>query len=408
DKVPMTYKHYFEDVDRTFKDILQFHNNDNLNLPFGGKVVVLEGGFRQILSVIPKGTRQEILTTLISQYWIIRIIHLFFQNNTILAPENGIFDMLNDYILSYIPRKAKIYLSFDITCSCNANIDRPDGVHTLEFLNTTNSLGFPKIIATRLKKFMPIMLAPHQCSFMPGRYVIDNVVIAQEIFHSMHRKKGKSSFMAIKMDLKKAYDRLRWDFLIDTSKEVLFNRVPSDESSSSRGVRQGDPISLYLFKSIKLCRTESSILYLFFPNDLLLFGDVSISQMDIINKCLDVIFSSSGQKVANSLSFVSRCTLAKTIVVSLSTYTMHNRVGTDYKSNGCMHFQVSMNVLTNLFSQCIVLIMDLMFGEEQDGLLEMGDCWLPSRVIIMDVVGKNPPNNEVEFCVRDYVSVDGQ
>jgi ATP-dependent DNA helicase PIF1 len=47
----------FEAVDRTLMDVLQDHNNRRLDIPFGGKVVVLDGDFRQILPVIPKGTR---------------------------------------------------------------------------------------------------------------------------------------------------------------------------------------------------------------------------------------------------------------------------------------------------------------------------------------------------------------
>jgi ATP-dependent DNA helicase PIF1 len=69
DEAPMTHKHCFEAVDRTFRDILRFCNSRNLNLPFGGKVVVLGGDFRQILPVIPKGTRQEVVhATITSSY----------------------------------------------------------------------------------------------------------------------------------------------------------------------------------------------------------------------------------------------------------------------------------------------------------------------------------------------------
>ncbi|GAU47161.1 hypothetical protein TSUD_287440 [Trifolium subterraneum] len=58
DEAPMMHKHCFEAVDRTLKDILKSHNPLNKYLPFGGKVVVFGGDFRQILPVIPKGTRQ--------------------------------------------------------------------------------------------------------------------------------------------------------------------------------------------------------------------------------------------------------------------------------------------------------------------------------------------------------------
>lgn len=69
DEAPMTHKHCFEALDRSLRDILRFSNNGNMDIPFGGKVVVLGGDFRQILPVIPKGTRQQVVhATINSSY----------------------------------------------------------------------------------------------------------------------------------------------------------------------------------------------------------------------------------------------------------------------------------------------------------------------------------------------------
>jgi ATP-dependent DNA helicase PIF1 len=57
----MMHKHCFEAVNRTLQDILKQYNPRNQYLPFGGKVVVFGGDFRQILPVIPKGTRQQVV-----------------------------------------------------------------------------------------------------------------------------------------------------------------------------------------------------------------------------------------------------------------------------------------------------------------------------------------------------------
>ncbi|CAJ2653406.1 unnamed protein product [Trifolium pratense] len=66
DEAPMMHRHCFEAVDRTLADIMQ-----EKRFPFGGKVVVLGGDFRQILPVIPKGTRHEIVHSAInsSRLW---------------------------------------------------------------------------------------------------------------------------------------------------------------------------------------------------------------------------------------------------------------------------------------------------------------------------------------------------
>ena len=73
-----------------------------------------------------------------------------------------------------------------------------------------------KLIALKLKNLMPKLIGAAQCSFVPGRQSTDNILIAQEVVHSMRIKKGNVGFMAIKADLEKAYDRLNWDFIRDT------------------------------------------------------------------------------------------------------------------------------------------------------------------------------------------------
>ncbi|XP_057451874.1 uncharacterized protein LOC130743658 [Lotus japonicus] len=65
DEAPMLNIFCFEALDRTLKDIMSSENRANANKPFGGKVVVLGGDFKQILHVIQKGSRQDIVTATI-------------------------------------------------------------------------------------------------------------------------------------------------------------------------------------------------------------------------------------------------------------------------------------------------------------------------------------------------------
>ncbi|KAK7360203.1 hypothetical protein VNO77_02185 [Canavalia gladiata] len=70
DEAPMTHKYCFEAVDRTFRDIIRFSNPHSFNKPFGGKVIVFGGDFRQILPVIPKGSRQDVVHTSINSSYL--------------------------------------------------------------------------------------------------------------------------------------------------------------------------------------------------------------------------------------------------------------------------------------------------------------------------------------------------
>ncbi|KAK9111722.1 hypothetical protein Scep_019241 [Stephania cephalantha] len=73
-----------------------------------------------------------------------------------------------------------------------------------------------KVIASRLKSVTPILVNPAQTSFIPGRHITKNIIITQEMIHSMRLMKGKICWFAIKIDLEKAYDHLSWDFICDT------------------------------------------------------------------------------------------------------------------------------------------------------------------------------------------------
>jgi exonuclease III len=71
-----------------------------------------------------------------------------------------------------------------------------------------------KILASRLKPLLPKIISPWQGAFVPGRVIQDNTIIAQEVIHAMKKTKGKQGYMALKMDMEKAYDRIEWSLIL--------------------------------------------------------------------------------------------------------------------------------------------------------------------------------------------------
>lgn len=77
-----------------------------------------------------------------------------------------------------------------------------------------------KTIVNRLKLILPKVVALDQCSFVPGRQITNNVMIVQEVLHSMRKKRGVRGMMILKLDLEKVYDRVSWNFVLDTLKDL--------------------------------------------------------------------------------------------------------------------------------------------------------------------------------------------
>nr|XP_025621448.1 uncharacterized protein LOC112712731 [Arachis hypogaea] len=167
-----------------------------------------------------------------------------------------------------------------------------------------------KILSKRLQSFMPELVGEEQSAFVSGRKIIDEALIACEVVHWVRKKKIPT--WLIKLDFQKAYDRIWWSFvdrvlksmgfgevwrswirtcLSTASMSVLVNGTTTKPFKLQRGLRQGDPLSPFLFvmvsqvlnstlgrlcekgriRSLDIGHNRVSIMHLQFADDTILF-----------------------------------------------------------------------------------------------------------------------------------------
>lgn len=220
-------------------------------------------------------------------------------------------------------------------------IARPEFINQfrpISLCNVTYKI-ITKVIVNRLKPIMPSIISPYQTGFIPTRSIHENIVVAQELLHSMGKMRGKNGFFAIKVDLAKAYDKVRWSFInlvlselgmppslrnlimecVSTvNTNVLWNGRRSESFTPQRGIRQGDPMSPYLFVMcmdklthlieeeveasrwvpIRAGRSGPQVSHLMFADDLLLFGKATDATMTSVLNALNKFCGMSGQMVS--------------------------------------------------------------------------------------------------------------
>lgn len=195
-----------------------------------------------------------------------------------------------------------------------------------------------KILANRLKGILNELISPNQSAFVPSRMIQDNIIIAHEIFEYLKRiRGGKGGFMALKLDFNKAYDRVEWDFLeallrklgfhekwinwvmqcVSTVKfAVCVNGETRAHVIPTRGLRQGDPLSPYLFllvkdvlsnmlnraivsgqlSGIRINRHCPTLSHIFFADDALLFAKAELGECRKLKEILEYGLA-SGQSI---------------------------------------------------------------------------------------------------------------
>jgi hypothetical protein len=190
-----------------------------------------------------------------------------------------------------------------------------------------------KLLANRLKPLLSNIISPFQTAFVPGRHIQDNSILAHEMLHSLKSKRGRGGLMAVNVAMEKAFDKMEWNFLLvilqklgfhakwinwirlcisTSSFSVLLNGSPFGLFSPSRGLRQGDPLSPFLFiigsevisrlfysslHGFPIARSCAPLNHLLFADDVVIFTTATATEAGIIQMCLDKYSRWSGQTV---------------------------------------------------------------------------------------------------------------
>ncbi|KAA3488895.1 reverse transcriptase like protein [Gossypium australe] len=220
-----------------------------------------------------------------------------------------------------------------------------------------------KVIANKFKVVFPKLISQEQAGFIAGRNISDNIIIAQEVIHSMRCKQKGKNWIVVKLDLEKAYDRVSWEFIasslsaaeipisllkvimpaiLSSSMQILRNRVSTPhldqarlldsilnqfcETSSHRiSVRKSN----IFFSKITSGNVRNQITKLFGFQEVQNLGKylgVPFIHERVTKNMLNFIVVKVRQKLqswdARMLSMAERITLAQPVLLSISNFFM--------------------------------------------------------------------------------------
>lgn len=208
-----------------------------------------------------------------------------------------------------------------------------------------------KIMVNWLKPFLPHIISSTQSAFVSERLISDNILVAHEMVHGLKTYKDISAeFFALKTDMSKAYDCVEWKFLRSLMQamgfdhrwirwimacvnsvtySVLVNGQSHGFIQPKRGLRQGDPLSPFLFvmctktlihllqkseRDNKLCGVKFSeegpmVHHILFADDILFTCRATNEQCEELLRCLQQYGMISGQLInleKSSITFGER------------------------------------------------------------------------------------------------------
>ena len=247
------------------------------------------------------------------------------------------------YIQTFF-EEGKLHASFNTTWV--VLIPKKSGVLEISDFRPISLVGsvykiIAKVLSKRLRTVLPGLIGATQSAFVEGRQILDGALIANEVVHWLKQRKREG--VLLKLDFQKAYDTIDWKALelilsamgfgrkwikwikqcvSSASISILINGAPTKPFRMQRGLRQGDPLSPFLFllvaealnrmfmravdlqqlRGLKIGINEILISHLQFADDTLLFSEADQQQLIFIKKLLSSFQALTGLAVNYSKS----------------------------------------------------------------------------------------------------------
>ncbi|KAJ0897860.1 putative RNA-directed DNA polymerase [Helianthus annuus] len=219
-----------------------------------------------------------------------------------------------------------------------AKISDPVSLNNYRPINLVGVISkvISKVMANRMRMVLESVISDSQSAFLKGRYILDGPLIINELISWIKKSKMKAFFL--KIDFEKAYDNVNWNFvtsilsqmgfpdlwckwvlgiLKSASSSVLVNGAPTFLFRCEKGMRQGDPLSPFLFlvvmealscminraknadliKGIATPNNGPVITHLLYADDSIVVGEWSKSEMVNIVRVFRCFFLCSGLKI---------------------------------------------------------------------------------------------------------------
>ncbi|XP_057811401.1 uncharacterized protein LOC131025621 [Salvia miltiorrhiza] len=260
------------------------------------------------------------------------------------------WDIIQDDVVGAI--QAFFQYSY-LPTGCNSStmvlIPKKDTVSTVSNLRPIVLSNFffkimSKLLVARLSGIAATHVSSNQFGFISGRNIHDCIMLSSEGFNAMQRT-NRGSNMACKVDIKKAFDTIRWEFIMQVLRangyhetfinwisiifksarlSILYNGQLTGYFPCSRGVRQGDPLSPILFGiaedvlshlisscvnsrhlvPMRFSRATNFPTHLFYADDIIIFCNATIRNACKLRQVLNYYEGMSGQKCSQEKSNV--------------------------------------------------------------------------------------------------------